>query len=150
MLLYIRSIIIPYVEEKRKSLGLSSSHSALVIFDEFNGQTSDPVLRLLEENNIFYVIVPPNCTDRLQPLDVSINKPAKEFLQAKFQAWYANKIQDQIKQGLTTCQPIDLNLSIMKPIGARWIIELSDYFKSKPNLIISGFKNTGIVDAIKC
>ena len=49
MLLYIKS----YVEEKRKSLGLSSSHSALVIFDEFNGQTSDPVLRLLEENNIF-------------------------------------------------------------------------------------------------
>ena len=52
MLLYIRSIIIPYVEEKRKLLGLSSSHSALVILDEFNGQTSDPVLRLLEENNI--------------------------------------------------------------------------------------------------
>lgn len=68
MIDYIKKIIIPYVQAKRKDLGLPENHAALVIFDEFNGQTTDKVLHLLEENDIFYVIVPPNTTDRLQPI----------------------------------------------------------------------------------
>ena len=73
MILYIQSIIIPYVAEKRKSLTLPPSQYALVIFDKFQGQTTESVLKLLIENNILYVIVPPNCTDSLQPLDLKGN-----------------------------------------------------------------------------
>jgi len=36
----------------------------------------------LKAINIFYVIVPPNYTDMLQPLNV--NKPAKGFLHIEF------------------------------------------------------------------
>ena len=32
----------------------------------------------------------------LQPLDISVNKPAKDFLRDKFQEWYAEKVMDQI------------------------------------------------------
>ena len=32
-------------------------------------------------------MIPPNCTDWLQPLDMSVNKPAKEFLCQKFHTW---------------------------------------------------------------
>lgn len=46
------------------------------------------------------------------------------------------------------CSPIDLKLSVMKPVGARWIIKLADYVISKPELIINGFKNAGIVNAV--
>jgi len=42
-------------------------------------------VKKLEDNNILYVTMPNNCTDRLQPLDLSVNKPAKDFLQSKFQ-----------------------------------------------------------------
>ena len=59
-------------------MGLPDNQSSLVIFDEFKGQ--------------IYVMVPPNCTDQLQPLDVSVNKPAKDFLWTKFRDWYAKKI----------------------------------------------------------
>ena len=72
------------------------SHPVLVIFDEFNGQTTDQVFSVLEENSTFYVIVPPDCTDRLQPLDVSVNKIAKEFLRSRFQEWYASKISSKV------------------------------------------------------
>ena len=87
---------------------------------------------ILEENSIFYVIVPPNCTDRLQPLDISVNKAAKEFLRSRFQEWYASKIAFQLKQSARVTEPVDLRLSLMKPIGVKWLIELYDYFKSKP------------------
>ena len=33
------------------------------------------VFELLEANNIPFVTIPSNCTDRLQPLDLSINEP---------------------------------------------------------------------------
>jgi len=46
----------------------------------FHGQFTETILGMLEENNVYMVIVPANCTDHLQPLDLSVNKAAKEFL----------------------------------------------------------------------
>ena len=70
----------------------------MCIFDSFNGQLTDDVLLLLERNHIDFVFVPPNCTDRLQPLDLSVNKPAKDFLKGKFQLqqWYSDKVFNQL------------------------------------------------------
>jgi tellurite resistance protein len=144
---YVQKIIIPYINKKKKELGMPATRSSLVIFDEFNGQTTDAVLSLLQENNICYVIVPPNCTDRLQPLDVSANKPAKEFLRSKFQAWYADKIASQLEEA-KVIEPVNLKLSIMKPIGAKWMIQLFDYFKTKPEIIQNGFKGAGIMQIL--
>ncbi len=145
MVAYIQAVLIPYIVEKRKALNLPEDHPALVIFDEFTGQTTDVVLKLLGRNNILYVIVPPNCTDRLQPLDVSVNKAAKEFLRSQFQTWYADKVADQMEGG-KSFTPVDLKLSIVKPVGAKWLIKLYDYFKTKPEIIINGFKGAGISD----
>ena len=36
--------------------------------------------------------MPANTTKRLQPLDVSVNKPAKDFLRGRLNEWYAEKI----------------------------------------------------------
>ena len=82
---YIEKIILPYLRVKRQELNLAHDHHALCIFDNFKGQLTDDVLQLLEKNHIDIVFVPPNCTDRLQPLDLSVNKPAKDFLRDKFQ-----------------------------------------------------------------
>ena len=96
------------------------------------------------------VIVPPNCTDRLQPLDISVNKAAKEFLRSCFQEWYASKIAFQLKPSARVTEPVDLRLSLMKPIGAKWLIELYDYLKSKPEIICNGLKGAGITSAGIC
>ena len=146
---YIKSIIVPYIQEKRNDLGLPVSYPALVIFDEFTGQTTDEALGLLQENNILYVIVPPNTTDRLQPLDLSVNKAAKEFLRSQFQAWYASKISSQVKASSSSITPVDLRLSVMKPIGAQWMVKLYHYFKSKPEIITNGFKAAGIISILE-
>lgn len=84
---------------KREELGLSSSYPALALFDPFKGQTTEKVFRLLEKHNIHFMLIPENCTDRLQPLDVVVNKPVKDFLKGRFQEWYANQVQQQLADG---------------------------------------------------
>ncbi len=139
---YVNHVILPYVSQKRKELGLSSKQAAIVIFDYFKGQCLPSIFKLLEDNDIFYVLVPANCTDRLQPLDVSVNKPAKDFMKQKFQEWYANIILKQLQDNID--EPVDMRLSIMKPMVSKWAIEMYDHFVSHPNIIINGFRAAGI------
>ena len=57
---------------------------ALVIFDTFRGHKGDEMESVLSKNNILTVTVPSNCTDLLQPLDLSVNKPLKNHLRRHF------------------------------------------------------------------
>ena len=94
---YVEKIVVPYLEAKRVALKLSKSHPPLAIFDCFRGQTTPEFLPLLKVHNIVSVQIPANCTDRLQPLDVSVNKPIKDDLKKSFHSWYANEVQKQLK-----------------------------------------------------
>ena len=64
----------------------------LAIFDVFKGQTTDTIYEMLEKNRILIVKIPVNCTDRLQPMDVSVNKAVKDFLRQKFMEWYSTQV----------------------------------------------------------
>ena len=48
----------------------------------------------------------------------------KDFLRREFQEWYSKQILAQLEQGIAVrdLQPVDLCLSVMKPIGARLCI----------------------------
>lgn len=85
--------------------------------DNFKGQIAPSVVSLLEENNIQVCLIPPNTTDRLQPLDISVNKPAKHFLKQKFQEWYSDQIMRQLDDSPSTedveLEPIDLSLPVL-------------------------------------
>ena len=116
---YIENIIIPYVKKERETLGLSDDHSALVVFDVFKGQCTSKVLKLLEDNNILYVTVPSNCTDWLQPIDLSVNKAAKDFLRSKFQEWYGAEICKQLDKGMA--EEVDIWMSTIRPVAAQWM-----------------------------
>ena len=79
-LAYINRIILPYIKRKQRECGLPNEQRALCIFNNFKAQLTDDVLKMLEDNNVDVVYVPANCTDCLQPLDLSVNKPVKYFL----------------------------------------------------------------------
>ena len=125
---------------------LHEDQPALLIFDQFKGQVTEKMFELLEENHVNIVLVPANCTDCLQPLDIIVNKPVKSFLRKQFQEWYAQKICDQLREPPTQVDPVDLRLSIVKPLGARWMVKVYDYMKSNPEIIRNGFKGAGITD----
>ena len=135
-------MIIPYVKKERETLKLSDSHCALALFDVFKGQCTAKVLELLEENNILFVTVPNNCTDRLQPLDLSVNKPAKDYVRAKFREWYGSQICKQLNDDIK--EDVDMRMSVMKPITARWMIDLHGYLSSRPSIIVHGFWAAGL------
>ena len=82
MIQYIERIFLPYVKIKRRELQLSLKHPALVIFDNFSAQTMKAIVQLLEDNQERIAMIPPNCTERLQLLDVSVNKAVKIFTTA--------------------------------------------------------------------
>ena len=145
MELYITKIILPYLAETKRKLKLPPSHPALLLFDNFKGQCTEKLLKLLDSKIINVVLIPPNCTDRLQPLDLSVNKTAKDFLRKCFQKWYALQVCSQL-EGKTTKEPVDLRLSVMKPLGAKWLVELNDYMNGKPDIIKNGFKEAGILN----
>jgi len=69
-------IILPFVERRRDMLGKEKA----AVMDNFKGQVTEKMLKLLDEHNIFPCLLPPNATDCLQPMDVSVNKPAKAFM----------------------------------------------------------------------
>ena len=149
MMDYIDKIIVQYVNSKRKELQLPSNFPALLLFDHFSGQTSQAIFDMLEKHHLMHVLIPRTCTDRLQPMDLSVNKPVKTHLQNSFQEWYAAQIQKQILRAPnSSLTPVDMRLSTIKPVHATWLIEAYNYIKSRPEIVINGFKAAGILDRI--
>ena len=90
---YLDKILLPYIDKKRSDNKLDKTHHpALVIYDTFCGQCTQKILKKLETNNVHVATVLANCTDRLQPLDLGVNKAAKEFLHKQFNSWYSDNI----------------------------------------------------------
>ena len=147
---YLDTIMIPYISDQRKKLLLTSSHRALVIFDGFRGQNTPEFLQQLEMNNISYVKIPPNCTDKLQPLDISVNKSMKSELRKNFQLFYANEVQKQLVNKVPIDQiKVDFHLSAIKSKSASWIMSSWNEIEKRPELAINGFDKAGILDIIK-
>ena len=46
----------------------------------FSVQCTSRIFQLLDDNYIDVVFVLPNCTDQIQPLDLSFNKRVKDFV----------------------------------------------------------------------
>ena len=120
-------VIIPYVEKERALLNLDEKQLALLIINVFSGQMTKPIFDKMAENCIKLVKVPANMTWIFQPLDLVVNGFAKAFLKKRFTEWcsrciYNGKDVDSID--------IQLNMPILKPLHAQWIIDLYNYLTS--------------------
>ena len=151
MVQYIEEIILPYVQRQRDALE-DTSTAALVIIDNFKGQITDSIHNLLEANNIHVVLLPANTTDLLQPMDISVNKPAKDFLKRKFEQWYADEVTKQLQGAedieAVEIQPFDMRSAAMKVLTAKWLVEMWEYISENPQIVVNGFKHAGILSAL--
>ena len=130
-------------------LGLPDDQKSMLIFDVFKGQKTQRVTDLIEENDCICVYVPPNLTHVFQPLDLTVNGMAKEFLNKKFGDWYANQITKKLEQGEDVYKiNVVTNLTAMKPLHAQWIIGLYDHLRNSSQLIIKGFDKAGTSEAV--
>ena len=88
---FVDQIIFPYIKQKRTELKLAPNHTSLLLFDNFKAQCTEQLLTYIDSHNVYVALIPSNCTDKLQPLDLSVNKSAKDVLRDKFQ-WYSEII----------------------------------------------------------
>jgi len=146
---YLEKIIISFVNHKRKELCLQDSHPAVAIYDGFHGQTTDAISSLLSSRNIYAVQIPANCTDKLQPLDIAINKSIKDRLRVTFQSWYAKEVSKQLTTTSVKNVKVDVNLGVVKIPCAKWIIEAWREVETRPQMVVNGFRKAGILDAIE-
>lgn len=71
-------------------------------------------------------------------MDLILNKPAKDYLMSKF---YAGEIVKQIDPSNEKTEVhVDLSLTRLKPLGAKWFIQLYDYRKANSQIIKMGLK----------
>ena len=94
----VEKIILSYITQVRTKAGTPHQY-ALVIIDVFKGHTGERLHSVLEENKIVLVFVPNNCTDVLQPIDLSVNKPFKDHLRKCFAEWYSQQVSTQLEDG---------------------------------------------------
>ena len=78
MFQYVEKILIPNVRVTWSAL--ADDRPAFVIMDNLRGQITSSVTNLLESNDIHVCLLPPNTTDSLEPMDLSVNKPMKDLL----------------------------------------------------------------------
>ena len=95
---FLEEIILPYIRQEGEKLG-RENQKTLLIFDVFRGQTTDKVLKIMEDNNILATKVPPNMTNLYQPLDLAVSKAAKDFTRKKFSGWYIRQLTNGVVLG---------------------------------------------------
>ena len=118
----------------------------------FRGQIADMVLGYLDDNLVCHEKVPANMTRYFQPLDLTVNGEAKKFLSKKFSLWYSKQIIEGLQKGKPVEEiKVELKLSILKPLHAKWITELYNYLTSAEmkGIILDGWRRAGILDAVE-
>ena len=78
--------------------------------DTFKGQDNDVAANLCGDNNYAIVKVPHNLTNKFQPIDITVNKPAKYFISEKCNKWFAAKQREKLSS-----VDVTLKLSEVKP-----------------------------------
>ena len=149
VLRFFEKVLNPYLQSKHVELELPPTQKTLVLLDVFRAHHTTEVLQKLAEANILAVFIPPNCTDKLQPLDLSVNKSFKNEMRKCFVEWYSNCVAKELISGKAINEiNIGLKMSIVKPLSANWLISAFEHVRSSPNIICNGFKAAEIFDIL--
>ena len=99
MQVYLDEVWHPFIKRRAEELGLPAK--SLLVMDSFSAHLTDDVTENLQKNNCTSAIIPGGCTSKVQPLDVSINKPFKQILKNKWSHYMKSKVDTLDSQALT-------------------------------------------------
>ena len=125
----IQEVIDPYVVHERERLNLPPDQKSLLIWDVFRGQMTAKVRQALDSLNIECSYVPANMTHFFQPLDLTVNRSAKNFMRKQFMTYYASAVREQLQAGKNLEDiEVDFRISHLKPLHAQWLVNAYNYF----------------------
>ena len=146
---HIEKIVVLYLSQNREALKLAKTHPAVAILDCFKGQTTPGILTHLERHNSIPIHIRANCTDKLQPLDVPINKPLKDEMKRRFRTWYAAEVEKQLNDDIPIEQvKVEMPASIIKNKSAKWMMSAWQALQRQPDVAINGCRKAGIMNAV--
>ena len=115
--------------------GRNNTERRLLVWDTFRGHTTNNIKSLVRnEFNTDMIYIPGGCTSKLQPADVSWNKPFKNNLQEMYDEWLFSGEKTFTPKGNMRAPSLDLFL--------KWIKKAWDSIT--PEIIRKSFKKTGI------
>ena len=110
-------IIFSYLPQVKEEKGLSQEQHSLVI--TFKRQDNDILKEFCFKSRCEIVIVPDNLTNKFQPLNLTVNKAAKVFIQNQCNGWFSDQVARQLKSGNNpTDIKVSSKLSDLKPLHA--------------------------------
>ena len=80
----------------KRENGHPEEQDALIIMDTFKGQDNDRLKERYSENYYEVIIVTQNLTNKFQPLDITVSKAAKAFIQNMYNEWFSNEVATQL------------------------------------------------------
>ena len=91
------------------------------------------------------VYVPASCTDRLQPLDLSVNAAFKLNMKNSFEDWYSHEVAKQLQEKSPDEVDINMALSVVKPLHAKWLVSVISKLEKDSAMIKRGWTEAGII-----
>jgi hypothetical protein len=80
-------------------------------------------------------------------MDLSVNGDFKTAMKSKFTVWYADIVADNLKE--KTEKPVDLRISVIKPIHARWIVSCIDLLSKDKETVTRGWQLSGLLSVMR-
>ncbi|KAJ8315224.1 hypothetical protein KUTeg_007374 [Tegillarca granosa] len=142
---FVEKVIVPYVDRTIDENDLPLRQRALCVFNIYTALRGEELKQLLFDKNIQIVYVPASCTDKLQPLDLGINAPFKASMRAQFEDYYAEEVKKQLQNEVALKDvKVDLRLSVIKPLHAKWIVKSVDDLIKNPDQVKSSWTMAGL------
>ena len=142
---FVDKILLPYIESTKQKLKLENSQKSICLFDVFAAHRTAAFLDKLKANHILPIFIPASCTSELQPLDISVNEQFKRCMKEQCATWYSDTVFNSLaKNQGGAVEKVNLNLSILKPLHAEWLINAISTIQTDSKLIKSGFTQAGI------
>ena len=137
---FIENIIVPYVNDEKVLLGLPEAQKTLLVYDVFKGHLTEKVNEIMALNNIVHELVPVNMTNLFQPLDITVNRVAKNIVRRCYSSYYSGEVMKQISAGIAPRDvKVNLKLSKIKPLHAEWLVKVYTEMQDRGSLIIKKF-----------
>ena len=131
-----------------ESVASSNLPSTLCTSRQLESRTCQGTVDFFSQVHLYSVYVPANMTHFFQPLDLTVNRCAKQRMRKEFVTYYSSAVKQQLDSGKQLEDiEVDFRLSVLKPLHAKWIVELFNFFTSTrgKEVIARGWKKYEIV-----